>query len=165
MWNKEAQPEIPGTSQNRDSRVPGAPANGPVSIRPNGPAARPLACLGPSVVVKGQITSEEDLQIDGTVEGPIAIRSHRLTVGRTAQLDSEISAREVVVYGNAAGNLRAADRVEIKKDGQVIGNIISKRISIEEGAYFKGHIEIVRAQSSTQESDAEEPISIGAGAD
>ena len=165
MWNKEAQAEIPGTSPSRDSRNPGAPANGPVSIRPNTSAARPLACLGASVAVKGQITSEEDLQIDGTVEGPITIRSHRLTVGRTAQLESEISAREVVVYGNAAGNLRASDRVEIKKDGQVIGNIISKRISIEEGAYFKGYIEILRAQASTQQSDEEEPISMGAGAD
>jgi cytoskeletal protein CcmA (bactofilin family) len=165
MWNKEAQAEIPGTSPSRDSRNPGASANGPVSIRPNTSAARPLACLGASVAVKGQITSEEDLQIDGTVEGPITIRNHRLTVGRTAQLESEISAREVVVYGNAAGNLRAADRVEIKKDGQVIGNIISKRISIEEGAYFKGYIEILRAQSSTQQSDEEEAISMGAGAD
>ncbi len=163
MWNKEAQPEIPGTAQSRDSRVPGTTMNAPVSIRPGAPATRPVACLGPSVAVKGEITSEEDLQIDGTVEGPITLRDHRLTVGRTAQLESEISAREVVVYGNASGNLRASDRLEIKKDGQVVGNITTMRISIEEGAYFKGHIEIVRAQA--QQSDEEEQVSIGAGAD
>jgi cytoskeletal protein CcmA (bactofilin family) len=139
------------------------PANAPVSIRPAGPAVRAVACLGATVVVKGEITSEEDLQIDGRVEGPISLREHRLTVGRTAQLDSEIAAREVVVYGNAAGNLRASDRVEIKKDGEVIGNIITTRIMIEEGAYFKGHIEIVRAQA--QQVEEEEAMSVGAGAD
>jgi cytoskeletal protein CcmA (bactofilin family) len=165
MWNKEAQSEIPGTSPSRDSRIPGTPANGPVSIRPGTLTARPLACLGASVVVKGEITSEEDLQIDGTVEGPISLRGHRLTVGRTAQLDAEIFAREVIVYGSASGNLRAGDRVEIKKDGQVTGNITTTRISIEEGAYFKGHIEIARAQSSDQNSEEDGRLSMGAGAD
>jgi cytoskeletal protein CcmA (bactofilin family) len=113
-------------------------------------------------VIKGEITSDEDLQIDGKVEGPISLRGHRLTVGRTAELKSEISAREVVVYGNASGNLRARDRVEIKKDGQVIGDIATARISIEDGAYFKGHIEIERVQSSAQASKEKEEISAGA---
>jgi cytoskeletal protein CcmA (bactofilin family) len=116
--------------------------------------------LGATIVVKGEITADEDLQIDGKVEGNISLRGHRLTVGRTAQLDSEINAREVVVYGNAAGNLRARDRVEIKKDGQVIGDITTTRISIEDGAYFKGHIEIERAQPSTRTAKEDEEVSI-----
>jgi cytoskeletal protein CcmA (bactofilin family) len=167
MWNKETQAEVPGAPQSRDSRLPGTPANSPSPSpalnRPANPAARTLACLGPSIVIKGEISSDEDLQIDGKVEGPISLRGHRLTVGRTAQLNSEISAREVVVYGNASGNLRARDRVEIKKDGQVIGDISTARISIEDGAYFKGHIEIERVQSPSYTSKEEE-TPIGAAA-
>jgi cytoskeletal protein CcmA (bactofilin family) len=133
--------------------------------RPTAPAARTLACLGATIVVKGEISSDEDLQIDGKVEGPISLRGSRLTVGRTAQLNSEINAREVIVYGNAAGNLKARDRVEIKKDGQVIGDITTTRISIEEGAYFKGHIEIERSSSSSShESKASAEIPVPAAA-
>jgi cytoskeletal protein CcmA (bactofilin family) len=138
--------------------------NVPAANRPNVPAARTSACLGSTIVVKGEITADEDLQIDGKVEGNISLRGHRLTVGRTAQLDSEINAREVVVYGNAAGNLRARDRVEIKKDGQVIGDITTTRISIEDGAYFKGHIEIERAQPSTRDTKEEEEVSLSSTA-
>ena len=158
MWTKESQSEIPGTSQSKDSRIPGAPSNAAPGNRSNPPSARTLACLGSTIVVKGEITSDEDLQIDGKVEGNISLRGHRLTVGRTAQLNSEINAREVIVYGNASGNLRARDRVEIKKDGQVVGDITTTRISIEDGAYFKGRIEIERAQSSFQETKETENI-------
>jgi cytoskeletal protein CcmA (bactofilin family) len=164
MWNKETQSEVPGTSSSKDSRIPAAPVNAPAGIRPINPTARTLACLGSTIVVKGEITSDEDLQIDGKVDGNISVRGNRLTVGRTAQLNSEITAREVIVYGNASGNLRARDRVEIKKDGQVIGDITTTRISIEDGAYFKGHIEIERAQSSIQGSKETEELPIGAAA-
>jgi len=172
MWNKETQPEVPGTNSSKDARVPGVPlgssANPPAGIRPAAPVSRTLALLGASIVVKGEISSEEDLQIDGKVEGPISLRGHRLTVGRTAELSSEINAREVIVYGNASGNLRARDRVEIKKDGRVIGDIATSRISIEDGAYFKGHIEIEHAQSplpagkETVKETHEAPATVGA---
>ena len=162
MWTKEAQPEVPGMSPSKESKIPGAPVNGPAGIRPSAPTARTLACLGSTIVVKGEISSDEDLQVDGKVEGPILLRGHRLTVGRTAQLNSEITAAEVIVYGNASGNLHARDRVEIKKDGQVIGDITTSRISIEDGAYFKGRIEIDRAQSSIQESKVIEKVPVGA---
>jgi len=162
MWNKETQSEVPGTSPSKESRIPGPPLNAPAVNRPATPTARTLACLGSTIVVKGEITSDEDLQIDGKVEGNISLRGHRLTVGRTANLNSEITAREVIVYGNASGNLRARDRVEIKKDGQVIGDITTTRISIEDGAYFKGRIEIERAQPSTKESTETEVLPVGA---
>jgi cytoskeletal protein CcmA (bactofilin family) len=164
MWNKETQSEVPGTSPSKESRIPGAPVNAPAGNRPASPTARTLACLGSTIVVKGEITSDEDLQIDGKVEGNISLRGHRLTVGRTANLNSEITAREVIVYGNASGNLRARDRVEIKKDGQVIGDITTARISIEDGAYFKGHIEIERTQSSVQGSKETEEMPVGTAA-
>ncbi len=164
MWNKETQSEIPGTSPSKESRIPGAPLNAPAVNRPSNPTAHTLACLGATIVVKGEISSDEDLQIDGKVDGPVSLRGHRLTVGRTAQLNSEITAREVIVYGNASGNLRARDRVEIKRDGQVIGDITTARISIEDGAYFKGRIEIERAQSSIQEATESKVIPVGVAA-
>jgi len=122
--------------------------------------------LGATLTIKGQITGEEDLQIEGKIEGPISLHGHRLTVGRSAQLHSEVSAREVVVYGHASGNLRAKERVEIKKDGEVIGDITTTRISIEDGAYFKGHIEIERAKSKSesksevQSEHAQTPVAV-----
>jgi cytoskeletal protein CcmA (bactofilin family) len=162
MWNKESQPEVPGMPQSKNAPIPMTPLNAPPTVRPgsnlSNPAARALACLGPTIFVKGEISSEEDLQIDGKVEGPISLKGHRLTVGRTAQLSSEINAREVIVYGNVSGNLRSRDRVEIKKDGQVIGDITTTRISIEEGAYFKGHIEIERVHSSMSSSKEADEI-------
>ena len=164
MWNKETQSEVPGTSPSKESRIPGAPLNAPAVNRPSNPTAHTLACLGATIVVKGEISSDEDLQIDGKVDGPVSLRGHRLTVGRTAQLNSEITAREVIVYGNASGNLRVRDRVEIKRDGQVIGDITTARISIEDGAYFKGRIEIERAQSSIQEATESKVIPVGVAA-
>jgi cytoskeletal protein CcmA (bactofilin family) len=164
MWNKENQPEPPGTSSSKDSRIPATPLNAAPVNRLGIPASRPTACLGATIVVKGEITSDEDLQIDGKVEGPVLLRENRLTVGRTAHLNSQVTAREVVVYGQISGNVNARERVEIKKDGQVIGDITTTRISLEEGAYFKGHIEIERispAVSETKEKETEE-IPVGA---
>ena len=164
MWTKQSQAEVPGSFPSQGSGFPSAPLSGPATIRPSGPMARNLSCLGSSLTIKGKISGEEDLQIDGKVEGNISLRGHRLTVGRTAQLNSEINAREVIVYGNASGNLRARDRVEIKKDGQVIGDITTTRISIEDGAYFKGHIEIDRTQSSASASKESEDLPVGTAA-
>jgi cytoskeletal protein CcmA (bactofilin family) len=167
MWNKETQPEVPGVPHAKTAPAPMTPLSAPPAVRPGSPAAntaRSLACLGPTILVKGEISSEEDLQIDGKVEGPVSLKGHRLTVGRTAQLNSEINAREVIVYGNVSGNVRSRDRVEIKKDGQVIGDITTTRISIEEGAYFKGHIEIERSQSSnySEKESQEAPVTTAA---
>jgi len=129
-------------------------------------SARNVACLGESIEVKGKISGEEDLQVDGKVEGPVALQGQRLTVGRTGQLNSEVIAREVVVYGKVHGNVRATDRVEIKKDGSVTGDVITARISIEDGAFFKGRIEIERGkQSASATEDAREAVTAGAAAD
>jgi cytoskeletal protein CcmA (bactofilin family) len=95
------------------------------------------------------------LQIDGKVEGPVSLRNHRLTVGRGAHMNSEINAREVVVCGTAVGNIRVRDRVEIKKNGEVVGDITTARLSIEDGAYFKGSIEIERSKSPAREEQTE----------
>lgn len=101
-----------------------------------------VARLGASLHVKGEITGNEDLAIDGSVEGLVNLEDRRLTIGASARLTADVIAREVVVYGNVKGNLRARDRIEIKKDGSVVGDLTTARIMIEDGAYFKGSIEI-----------------------
>lgn len=161
MWTKEMQAGAPVSPSLKESRIPMAPVNVAASPRTSAPAARSLASLGSTIVVKGEISSDEDLQIDGKVEGNISLGGHRLTIGRGAHLNSEIHAREVIVYGSATGNLHARDRVEIKKDGQVIGDITTARISIEDGAHFKGSIEIERPQSPFPETKAIEKIPAG----
>lgn len=104
------------------------------------------AYLGKTVQIKGEISSEEDLAIEGEVTGTIRLNGHRLTVGPMGKIKAEVTAREVVVYGNLQGNIHALDRVEIKKSGSVMGDMKLARISIEDGAYFKGNIDIqVRA--------------------
>jgi cytoskeletal protein CcmA (bactofilin family) len=113
------------------------------AMRPMGATAdRGTARLGSSLHVKGEISGNEDLLIDGSVEGLIQLDERKLTVGATAKVTADIIAREVVVYGTVKGNLRAKDRIEIKKDGSVNGDLTTARIMIEDGAYFKGSIEI-----------------------
>ena len=129
----------------------------PLSTTPSGSTAR----LGASLHVKGEISGNEDLHIDGSVEGLVQLGDRKLTVGASAKLTADVVAREVVVYGSVKGNLRARDRIEIKKDGSVVGDLTTARIMIEDGAYFKGSIEIDRTASGS-ESGLEKPAYVRA---
>lgn len=125
----------------------------PLSSTPSGTTAR----LGASLHVKGEISGNEDLHVDGSVEGLIQLEDRKLTVGASAKLTADVVAREVVVYGAVKGNLRARDRIEIKKDGSVVGDLTTARIMIEDGAYFKGSIEIDRTGSAGSDNDHDKP--------
>ena len=103
------------------------------------------AVLGKSVNVKGQIYSREDLTIDGEVEGTVELQEHRLTVGPNGKVLASVKAREIVVYGTIHGNVETTDKLEIRKDAKLVGDIKTARIVIEDGAFFKGNIDIVRA--------------------
>jgi cytoskeletal protein CcmA (bactofilin family) len=100
------------------------------------------ATIGKSLVVKGEVTGSESLYIDGKVEGAINLPGNRVTVGRNGQVAANISAREVVVLGKVKGNINASDRVDIRSEGALTGDVIAQRISIEDGAFFKGGIDI-----------------------
>ena len=143
MWSKsQAVAEPPAASPAPGSSSPVVPFSAPSASRLGSSTSRSSARLGASIQIKGQVTGDEDLQIDGKVDGPISLRGHELIVGSTAQLNSEIHAGEVVVSGKVVGNVHARGRVDIKKDGSVTGDISTARISIEDGAHFKGRIEI-----------------------
>ena len=106
-----------------------------------------ISHLGASLHFKGEISGDEDLRVDGSLEGSIRLEGRNLTIGASAKLTADIVAREVVVYGSIKGSLHARDRIEIKKEGSVAGDITTARILIEDGAYFKGSIEIDRKTS------------------
>ena len=109
-------------------------------VRPLTPASTSGARLGPSLHVKGEINGNEDLHVDGSIEGLVSLEDRKLTVGASAKVSADIVAREIVVFGSVKGNLRARDRIEIKKDGFVDGDLTTARIVIEDGAYFRGSV-------------------------
>ena len=101
-----------------------------------------MLVLGRSVTIRGKIISREDLSINGNVEGTIEAKDHRLTIGPNGSVNADIKVREVIVQGSVKGNVEAADKIEIRKDASLIGDIKTARIGIEDGAYFKGAVDI-----------------------
>jgi cytoskeletal protein CcmA (bactofilin family) len=151
MW----KPNQPGSSNNPPSPEPARPATpaAPTTYDASPrPAATPApqsaassgeqATIGKSLVIKGEVTGSESLYIDGKVEGSISLPGNRVTVGRNGQVAANISAREIVVLGKVRGNMTASDRVDIRGEGSLTGDVVAQRISIEDGAYFKGGIDI-----------------------
>ncbi len=103
-----------------------------------------IATVGKSVAVKGQIFSREELLVDGEVEGTIELVEHRLTIGPNGKVRAAIKAREIVILGSVWGNVEVTDKIDIRKDARLEGDIKTARIIIEDGAYFKGSIDIVK---------------------
>jgi cytoskeletal protein CcmA (bactofilin family) len=108
------------------------------------PDARGSASIGKAVKINGQIFSKEDLYVDGDVEGTIELAENKLTIGPSGRVQAGIKAREVVVLGQIQGNVEAMDKLDIRKDAKLVGDIKTARIIIEDGAYFKGSIDIVK---------------------
>jgi cytoskeletal protein CcmA (bactofilin family) len=150
MWNKREEPPQPAPRQT----PPVAP--NPVEIKKETipvatnpfkvpePDARGSASIGKAVKINGQIFSKEDLYVDGDVEGTIELAENKLTIGPSGRVQASVKAREVVVLGQIQGNVEAMDKLDIRKDAKLVGDIKTARIIIEDGAYFKGSIDIVR---------------------
>ena len=142
---------------------PATPA--PTSTASAGAAATgEQATIGKSLIVKGELTGSESLYIDGKVEGAINLPGNRVTVGRNGQVAANIVAREVVVLGKVRGNCQASDRVDIRSEGSLTGDVIAARISIEDGAFFKGGIDIRKpgAMESKGGDASKGGVSVGA---
>jgi len=121
--------------------VPPVPAAEPASRAPVA-SGGDQATLGKGLFIKGEITGTESLFIDGKIEGSITLPGNRVTVGRNGQVASTIPAREIVILGKVRGNIAASDRVDIRAEGALTGDVTAARISIEDGAFFKGGIDI-----------------------
>ena len=101
-----------------------------------------LAHIGKSVVIKGELSGSEDLYLDGQVEGSIELRDHSLTVGPNGKVKANVTAKGVVIQGKLDGSINAADRVDLRQSAVVTGDVTTQRISIEEGAFLKGKVDI-----------------------
>ena len=164
MWGRKKQDQRPAVKlepKNLEVKQPPGPSAASLqgttevnkgAVRPTGEMmGRVAARLGAALRVKGEIIGSEDLVIDGTFEGLVQLGEGKLTMGLTAKVTADIFADEVVVYGSVKGNVRAKNRIEIKKDGSVTGDLTTRQILIEDGAHFKGSIEI--ASSTQREAD------------
>jgi cytoskeletal protein CcmA (bactofilin family) len=103
---------------------------------------RKSSYLGPSLLIKGEITGHEDLNLDSKVDGLVSVGGFRLMLGTGARVSGDVVAREAVILGEVAGNISAVDRIEVRKGSSIVGDLKTGKIVIEEGAYFKGAVEI-----------------------
>ena len=161
MWKPTNQPATPGRPAEPERPSTTIPSS-PIVSEPSSASPRPAvtatasdqATIGKSLVIKGEVTGSESLYIDGRVEGSINLSGNRVTVGRNGVVAANINAREIVVLGKVRGNLTASDRVDIRSDGSLTGDVVAARISIEDGAFFKGGIDIRKAGSKADEAKA-----------
>jgi cytoskeletal protein CcmA (bactofilin family) len=171
MWkpNQPGVPNPPAPEPQRPTPVPtpGFEAAVAAVSRPGvtpaaTAAAGEQATIGKSLIVKGEVSGSESLYIDGKVEGAINLPGNRVTVGRNGQVAANIMAREIVVLGKVRGNCQASDRVDIRSEGSLTGDVIAARISIEDGAFFKGGIDIRKpgAEGKGTPEARPEPIAI-----
>jgi cytoskeletal protein CcmA (bactofilin family) len=124
-------------------------------------AASEQASIGKGLSFKGEITGNESLFIDGKVEGSISLPGNRVTVGRNGLVTASVVAREIVVLGKIKGNVSATDRVDIRAEGSLTGDVAAARISIEDGAFFKGGIDIKKAESSIKSNSTAPSVVVG----
>lgn len=148
---------------------PGSPASNPNTYNPVKNVTAPVdqATIGRTLVIKGEITGSEALYIDGRIEGKIIMPESRVTIGRNGKVDASIQAREVVVMGKVTGNIDCSDRVDIRAEGSVAGDISTVRITVEDGAALKGGIQVRaegKASQPKQEHKQEQPKAMAATA-
>ncbi len=164
MWNKRREdeplkPYTPPASPNVPPAAPVAPSSFEPKKETTTVSSMPInrydsesrgggntATIGKAVKIVGQIFSKEDLYMDGDLEGTVEALEHRLTIGPNGSVHAGIKAREVVALGTIQGNVEATERIEIRKDAKLVGDIKTARIIIEDGAYFKGSIDIVKQE-------------------
>jgi cytoskeletal protein CcmA (bactofilin family) len=118
------------------------------------PKTAEFAHIGKSVIIKGELSGSEDLFVDGVVEGTIELRSNSLVIGPNGQVKGGVHAKGVVVQGKLDGDIRASQRAELRKSAVVVGDIFTQRIAIEEGAYFKGKVDIQQEAAKPVSSPA-----------
>jgi cytoskeletal protein CcmA (bactofilin family) len=121
------------------------------------------ATIGRTLVIKGEISGSESLYIDGRVEGSLSFKDHRVTVGRNGVVQANIAAREVVIMGKVTGNVECSDRVDIRSEGSLTGDIVSQRISVEDGALLRGSVQLTPSEQK-QQKGSDVPKSFGAAA-
>ena len=169
MWKPANPPGAPAPKTTTPEPEKTVMSTTPQHLHPMGeptPASAPRnaalnpteqATIGKSLVIKGEVTGSESLYIDGRVEGAINLPGNRVTVGRNGVVNANVVAREIVIIGKVKGNLNASDRVDIRNEGSLTGDVIAQRIAIEDGAFFKGGIDIQKPGGRPNGKDEKMP--------
>ena len=161
MWKPNQTGSInPNPTPEPPRPAPPAPAVEPPA-RAQAPNNAEQATIGKGLFIKGEISGSESLFVDGKIEGSINLPGNRVTVGRNGQVAANIIAREVVILGKIRGNVSATDRVDIRAEGALNGDVAAARISIEDGAFFKGGIDIKKPDVKSGAPAAPEPAKVG----
>jgi cytoskeletal protein CcmA (bactofilin family) len=142
MWKPNQTGPINSTPTPEPPRAVPPPTPMEPPVRAQQAVTGEQATIGKGLFIKGEITGSESLYVDGKVEGTLNLPGNRVTVGRNGQVAANITAREIVVLGKVKGNVTASDRVDIRAEGSLSGDVAAARISIEDGAFFKGGIDI-----------------------
>jgi len=170
IWNKKEEQPAPRPAAAPPAPPPPAPPvvrptpeirkeTVPVSSIPHrvDTDSRNLATIGKAVRIVGQIFTKEDLNVDGDVEGTIESAESKVTIGATGRVQASVKAREVVILGQVQGNVEATDKVDIRREAKLVGDITTARISIEDGALFKGSIDIRKPEPKTTAASSAQP--------
>ena len=159
MWKKDdAKPEVvpsnlPAAPSPASSFSP-APASAPTPSGALPTSSRAAACISQGIKIKGEITGKEDLFIDGNLEGKLELGGGSVTVGPNGKVKADIQAREIIVRGSVQGKLNARDRVQLWNSGSIIGEVQTERLSIEDGALFRGKVEAGKPQAKNSEASS-----------
>ncbi len=151
--------------QSNDAMKPSFTPSTPNQVTPVKTMTSPIeqATIGRTVVIKGEVSGNESLYIDGRVEGSVTFKDHRVTVGRNGVVQANISAREVVIMGTVTGNVECSDRVDIRSEGTLNGDVVSARISVEDGAMLRGSVQLNPTEQK-QDKSHDTPKAMGAAA-
>jgi len=156
--NKRGDEDEPDVAPSVLSSVPDAT----VPVRPARPETRgsgPMANIGKSLRIKGDVEGDEDTVIEGRVEGRVTLKNHHLTIGANGDVQGEVSGKQVTVVGKVAGNVVASERIEVRETGQIQGDLISPRLTVAEGALINGAIHMKSAAAAGPRPGAAQPAS------
>ena len=169
MWNRDeavkpttGQPAHPTPAA--PAAAPSAPATPGSSVRPDAEPrqiGRDMVHIGKSVVIKGELNGSEDLTIEGHVEGKIELRDHVLTIGPNGKIKAQVFAKAVIVLGEVNGNVTATEKVDIRENGAVDGDIVAPRVAIAEGAHFRGSVDMQTGKAASAKPPGQQPATVG----
>ena len=160
MWKRDESVKPAAPPATTPAAAPSAPAGtAPVVSEPRAQLGRDMVNIGKSVVIKGELSGSEDLTIEGQVDGRIDLKGNVLTIGPNGKIKAEIFAKAVVVLGEVTGNVNASEKVDIRDNGSVDGDIASPRVAIAEGAHFRGSVDMQRkgGQASDKPQQQNQP--------
>ncbi|HKD78264.1 MAG TPA: polymer-forming cytoskeletal protein [Candidatus Angelobacter sp.] len=162
------QPAQPASPLAATSTTPSTPAQAPVPQKETPKVMEPhradVGHIGKSVSIRGELTGSEDLYLDGEIEGTVDLRDHSLIIGPNGRIKATISARDLIVHGRVEGNVNATGRVELRKSCTLMGDVATGRIVIEDGAFFKGAIDIRERDDNEAKPETRKPMAAATSA-